>query len=195
MKISIILGHPKTGSFNHAIAETAAAALKKKGHEVFYHDLYREKFDANFTEVELTEREIGDKKIKRYCDELVASDGIIVVHPNWWGQPPAILKGWVDRVIRQGVAYRFGTNDKGEGVPIGLLRAKRAIVFNTSNTPEAREREVFGDPLDGLWKKCIFEFCGINDVRHKMFGVVIISTVEQRKAWLREVEDAVAEAF
>lgn len=55
------------------------------------------------------------------------------------GQPPAILKGWVDRVIRAGVAYEFAEGDSGEGVPIGLLKAKSALVFNTSNTLEERE--------------------------------------------------------
>ena len=70
----------------------------------------------------------------------------MIVHPNWWGQPPAILKGWVDRVFRPGIAYRFVEGDAGEGVPIGLLKASAAVVFNTSNTPDARERFAFGDP-------------------------------------------------
>ena len=54
-------------------------------------------------------------------------------------QPPAILKGWIDRVMRPGVAYEFLEGDSGEGVPNGLLKAKTALVFNTSNTPEDRE--------------------------------------------------------
>jgi len=45
--------------------------------------------------------------IKQHCEEIALVDGIVIVHPNWWGQPPAILKGWVDRVIRPGVAYEF----------------------------------------------------------------------------------------
>ena len=63
------------------------------------------------------------------------------------GQPPAILKGWIDRVIRPGVAYRFLEGDSGEGVPLGLLRAQTALVFNTANTPEDRESLVFRDRL------------------------------------------------
>jgi NAD(P)H dehydrogenase (quinone) len=54
--------------------------------------------------------------IELHCREIADVDGIIV-HPNWWGQPPAILKGWVDRVLRPGVAYRFLEGDAGEGVP------------------------------------------------------------------------------
>jgi len=45
------------------------------------------------------------------------------------------LKGWIDRIFRPGVAYEFNEGDKGEGIPVGLLKAKKAIVFNTSNTP------------------------------------------------------------
>ena len=74
-----------------------------------------------------------------------------------------MVKGWVDRVFRPGVAYEFEEDDSGEGVPIGLLRARAAVVFNTSNTPEEREQEVFGDPLETLWKTCIFDLCGVKE--------------------------------
>jgi putative NADPH-quinone reductase len=119
---------------------------------------------------------------------LIASDGIIIVHPNWWGQPPAILKGWVDRVFRAGIAYKFQEGDKGEGIPIGLLKAKAALVINTSNTPGEREEKVFGDPLESLWEKCIFELCGVKVFYRKMFRTIVTSTLEQRKSWLNEVE-------
>ena len=127
-------------------------------------------------------------EIKKHCEELRLAEGIIIVHPNWWGQPPAILKGWVDRVIRPGVAYKFLEGDKGEGVPIGLLKAKAAIIFNTSNTPETREKETFGDPLENIWKKCILEFCGVKTVHRRMFNVLIASTPQRRRTWLKEVE-------
>jgi NAD(P)H dehydrogenase (quinone) len=45
--------------------------------------------------------------------------------------PPAILKGWVDRVMRPGLAYEFLEGDSGDGVLHGRLRDRRAIVFNT----------------------------------------------------------------
>lgn len=62
------------------------------------------------------------------------------------------MKGWVDRVLREEVAYIFPKEDNGGGLPIGLLKAKAALVFNTSNTPEEREQSVFGDPLQRIWK-------------------------------------------
>ncbi len=131
----------------------------------------------------------------KHCAEISEADGIVIVHPNWWGQPPAILKGWVDRVVRPGVAYAFEESDSGEGVPIGLLKARIAMVFNTSNTKHERELKVFGDPLETLWKNCIFDLCGVKIFYRKMFEVVVASTYEQRKNWLEEVKQVVCRFF
>jgi putative NADPH-quinone reductase len=133
--------------------------------------------------------------IAGHCAEIASADGIVIVHPNWWGQPPAILKGWIDRILRPGVAYRFREGDAGEGIPEGLLGAKTAVVFTTSNTPPEREMAVFGDPLEALWKRCIFSFCGVQDCRRRNFCVVVASTDDQRNAWLKEVREIVSDAF
>jgi putative NADPH-quinone reductase len=105
------------------------------------------------------------------------------------------MKGWIDRAFRPGVAYKFEEGDGGEGVPVGLLRARTAVIFNTSNTPPERELEVFGDPLDNLWKRCIFDFCGVKNVVRETFSVIITSTPQQRAAWLRQVEQIVTANF
>ncbi len=88
--------------------------------------------------------------LQGHCREISQADGLVIVHPNWWGQPPAILKGWVDRVLRPGVAYQFLDGDGGEGVPVGLLRARAVIVFNTSNTPQPRDLVKLG-VLGSCW--------------------------------------------
>ena len=134
MKVSVILAHPKKGSFNHAIALTAVQQLQLTGHEVCFHDLYSEKFDPVLTDLEIPKNANLPEAIAGYCNEIAECDGIVIVHPNWWGQPPAILKGWIDRVIRPGIAYEFLEGDSGDGIPNGLLKARAAIVFNTSNT-------------------------------------------------------------
>ena len=195
MKISVILGHPKRGSFNHAIARAAVHALKTGGHEVAFHDLYQEAFDPVLPDVELPKTAVVPTLIMRHCDEIAAADGIVIVHPNWWGQPPAIVKGWIDRVIRPGVAYEFKEGDSGEGIPVGLLRAKSALIFNTSNTEAQREQEVFGDPLERIWKDCIFGLCGVKQVNRRTFGVMVMSTEQQREAWLDEVRETVGRCF
>ncbi|MDD1665303.1 MAG: NAD(P)H-dependent oxidoreductase [Methanomicrobiales archaeon] len=195
MKISVIVAHPHPGSFNHAIAAAVMQALREKRHDIVYHDLYGERFDPVLPFEEIPRDARLDPVIKAYCDEIAAADGIVVIHPDWWGQPPAILKGWVDRVLRPGVAYRFLEGDRGEGVPVGLLRAKAALIFNTSNTPRERELEAFGDPLGRLWKDCIFSLCGVPVIRRRMFSVVVTSTEDERRLWLEEVQRIVLRAF
>ena len=195
MKLSLILAHPDKNSFNHAIARTAAQTLTANGYDVIFHDLYDEKFDPILETAEIPKEAPLPEDIERHCRELAEADGIIMVHPNWWGQPPALLKGWIDRIIRPGVAYEFIEGDKGEGVPAGLLKAKTAVVFNTSNTEEQRELKTFGDPLQLLWKNCIFDLCGVKRFHRKMFRIIVTSSEQQRKEWLGEVRHLLTKLF
>ena len=191
MRVSIILAHPDPTSLNHALAATAAGRLRENGHEVILHDLYAEGFDPILPPGEAPRDAPLPPEIDQHCREIAAAEGIVIVHPNWWGQPPAMLKGWIDRVIRPEVAYRFLDGDAGDGVPEGLLVAGAALVFNTSNTLLERERSVFGDPLELLWKRCVFGLCGVASVYRRMFCPVVTSTLAQRRAWLDEVREAV----
>ena len=191
MKVSVILAHPHPGSFNHAIGDALMNVLQENGHTVLYHDLYAERFNPVLPFEEIPRGARLDPVIQAHCTEIAEAGGIVVIHPDWWGQPPAILKGWVDRVLRPGVAYRFLEGDQGGGVPVGLLHAKVALVFNTSNTPQEREIEAFGDPLQRLWKDCIFSLCGVPVIHRRMFSVVVTSTEEERRRWLEEVQDIV----
>ena len=176
MQVSVILAHPNPQSFNHTIADTVITELNHFGHQVAFHDLYAENFDPILGTNEIPEEASLPLALQSHCKELSTADGIIIIHPNWWGQPPAILKGWVDRVLRPGMAYKFVEGDSGEGLPIGLLKAKVGLVFNTSNTPTEREIQTFGDPLETLWKNCIFDLCGVKTFHREMFNVVITST-------------------
>ena len=195
MNILVILGHPDESSFNHAISQTITQKLKKNNHEVIFHDLYREKFPPLLEQEEIPKHGNVDSLIRKHCAELSLAEGIVIIHPNWWGQPPAILKGWIDRVFRPGVAYEFLEDDSGEGIPVGLLQARMALVFNTSNTEENRERKVFGDPLEYIWKNCVFDLCGVRKFYRKTFGIVVSSTMKERMAWLKETESVIDQYF
>jgi putative NADPH-quinone reductase len=190
MKVLVIIGHQHPGSFCHAIAVAAVEELRAAGHEVVYHDLYEERFDPILPHHEIPKEVRPDPAIQRHCDELRAADGYVVVHPNWWAMPPAVLKGWIDRVFRQGVAYEFGPN----GV-VGHLKGRTAVVFTTSNTPRDVELSWFGDPLENLWKTCIFGFCGVEKFQRRNFEPIILSTPSQRADWLAEVRQIVRQWF
>jgi NAD(P)H dehydrogenase (quinone) len=186
MKVLIILGHQRVGSFCHAIALAALEEFQAAGDDVVLHDLYAEGFDPILANAEIPKGAEQPATIARHCRELTEADTIVIVHPNWWAMPPAVLKGWLDRVLRQGVAYEFGP-----GGVIGKLAGKRAIVFTTSNTPREDELRLFGDPLENLWKTCVFGFCGVTDFVRRNFESMIMSTPQQRAGWLEEVRQIV----
>jgi hypothetical protein len=68
-----------------------------------------------------------------------------------------------------------------------MLKAGMAIVYNTSNTGAERETEVFADPLETIWKNCIFGLCGVTNFYRRMFSTVVTSTATERQHWLDEV--------
>jgi len=189
---SVILAHPNLASLNHALAGAAVDILCHLGYDVCLHDLYAEGFDPLLPAAEFPRNAALPGVIQQHCDELARAQAIVIVHPNWWGQPPAILKGWIDRVVRPGVAYRFREGDAGDGVPEGLLVARAAVVLNTSNTPPHRGRQVFGDPLERLWKDCVFGLCGVARIGRRVFGPVVTSSLETRRAWIAQAQDLIS---
>lgn len=182
-----VIAHPTSESFSHAMASAARECLQKNGYEFALHDLYAERFDPVQPTGELQNSTSTDRLVEQHCEEIARANLILVFHPNWWGQPPAVLKGWIDRVLRLNTAYGYPPGTPPEGVPIGLLKARHAFVFNTSNTPIERELEVFGDPLDLIWRRCVFPLCGVSEVTRRMYGPIAGSTVEQRTSWLADV--------
>jgi putative NADPH-quinone reductase len=171
-----IVAHPSANSFSHAMAVAAHRVLESQGYQLAVHDLYAEGFDPVQPTGESGNTVSAHELVELHCGQLARADLILVFHPNWWGQPPAILKGWIDRVFRLNTAYGYAEGTGYEGVPLGLLKARCALVFNTSNTPPQRELAVFGDPLQTLWGNCIFGLCGVSNFVRRMYGPISGST-------------------
>jgi NAD(P)H dehydrogenase (quinone) len=157
MKYLIILANPVINSFNSRIARDIRDILIKSGIDVIFHDLYEENFDPLLSLEEINRKFSFDEAIQRYSIELSEADHIIFIHPDWWGQMPAILKGWVDRVFRQGTAFEFDGPDFTEKEKIALLTGKTATVIITTD----RESETM--LIESIWKKDILAYCGIDD--------------------------------
>ncbi|MER6303308.1 NAD(P)H-dependent oxidoreductase [Kitasatospora sp. NPDC001539] len=192
-RIGVYLAHPRPGSFNHALYQAVVDELRGRGCEVRAHDLYADGFAPLLTAEETgTVTDAGataDSGLALHRAEVATLDALVLIHPNWWGMPPAVLTGWVQRVLAPGVAYKLGTAD---GEPTGLLRAGRALVLNTSDTPEAREREEFGDPLERIWTACVLPYVGVADVRRTVFRTVTDASAAQRAGWLRQAREQAA---
>lgn len=187
-----IVGSPAPGSFAHALADQASRTLAAPHGTVTKHDLYAEGFspvappDEAFTAGMGAEGAITsstDPLVRAHRREITEADHLVVAHPNWWGKPPAIVAGWIDRVLVPGVAYRLSS---GEGLPTPLLRLKGVIVLNTGDTTVEREAEVFGDPLDLIWRRCVGAYLGGTPVVRLLAGPMSSATPAEREAWLVE---------
>lgn len=172
---------------NHALAASAARGLASAGFEVAFHDLYSEGFAPAMQAEEVGTSTFADPLAARHARELAQASRIVVVHPSWFFNVPAMAKGWVDRVVREGVAFEM----RGDGV-VGLLRAESALVVTTGNAARSFEVEVLGDPLTTFWRQCVFSPAGVADVHHFAFGPVRGSSEADRRGWLERVRLAVS---
>lgn len=193
MQALVVVAHPDPASLSHALAAAVRDGCARGGARATLVDLHRDAFDPRLTADEARGRPSDDPLVLRYVAALLDADLIAVVHPNCWGAPPAIMKGWMDRVFAPGAAYTFPKGEDDGGAPAGLLRARAALVVNTSNTTAAREAATFGDPLDRIWRDCLLGYCGVPRIERRVWRVVATSTAAERELWLAETADLAEE--
>jgi putative NADPH-quinone reductase len=191
----IVIGHPAPASFNHALAEQITVTWRAAGVEVALHDLAHEGFDPRLTAEEARGAPSVDPLVRSHIATLRRSDLLAVVHPNCWGAPPAIMKGWIDRVFAPDAAYAFAKGEDQGDAPVGLLTTKVALVVNTGNTPPPREQAVFGDPLQRQWEDCVLRYCGVREVMRVLFAVVASSSAAERAQWLQQTAELARQAL
>lgn len=183
--VTLLLAHPSAESLSAALARAARAALTDADADVRMHDLYADGFDPRMPASEVGTTELADELVARYVADVLATDAFVIVHPVWFFNVPAILKGWIDRVMREGIVYEHGPTGM-----VGLLKARSALLINTANGDEELERGFGGNALVNLWERVILGSSGVTDFRRLRFGGVARSSSEVRRAWLAEVDDA-----
>ncbi len=179
----VVLCHPNRSGFNQAVAEAAAKALGAT-HMVDFIDLYQEDFNPVLPADELPRKFTFDETTQRYNALIKAAEVYVFVHPDWWGGPPALLKGFIDRVFRPGVAYEFEGYEFLSKKKTALLEGKRAFVFTTTDYPRPAKEE---DPSALIWKRNVFGYCGISDAQVHTFYDTYSSTYEARHQWITGV--------
>lgn len=135
MRVLLVYCHPCPDSFASALCEAAIKALSSRGHDVEVRRLYAEEFDPA----------LNDEARRRYYDEsfqdevvadhiasLQRAEALIFIYPTWWFGPPAMLKGWFDRVWLPGVAFRLGGSKVLQPM---LTHIERITVITTYGSP------------------------------------------------------------
>lgn len=161
MKIYILLGHPNVNSFNGRIAGAYAEYARRAGHEVRVHNLGEMQFNPilrmGYSQTQALEPDLVEAQQNiLWCDKWA------IIYPVWWGSMPALLKGFFDRTLLPGFAFKY--HDKG---PFWdkMLKGRRAELISTSDSPsfwlslKYRNSDFYSIKTATLW------FCGFSKIR------------------------------
>lgn len=137
MNVLLLIAHPCRDSFGHACAAAAAAGLRRGGHEVDVIDLYADGFRAAMSLAERiaydTDEPILDPQVADHAARLQGAAGLVFVYPNWWSGLPAILKGWLERVMVPGVGFTL--DPRTNKVRPALTHVRRIVGISTYGSP------------------------------------------------------------
>lgn len=182
----IICAHPNSQSFNKAIVDRIVKVSQKSATDTVVRDLYTLNFNPvlSWEELQAAGQGITPSEIQYEQQLITQADLITLVYPLWWMGFPAILKGYLDRVLSHGFAY------KTEGdVSVGLLHNKKMQQFITiGSNVEQYQSLGFDKSLNDCLINGLFNYCGISDVQYSLFGDIHLIDEQARSAILEQVE-------
>ena len=192
-KILLIVGHPdpEPKRFCRALADSYAEGAKSAGHQIRRVDIASLDFPLLRSQDEFKADKVP-AALKDAVDALTWSDHVVFVFPLWLGTMPALLKGFLEQVMRPGVAFAYP--EAGGGWPKTILKGRSARLVVTMGMPGFVYRLWFlGHGIAGL-RRNILGFVGIQPVRQTFYGLVEGVSDARRKAWLDEMRSLGAAA-
>ena len=184
MRILLIQAHPDKDSYNYALGNAYLKGAESSGAEVkvlVIHDL---KFDPVLHHGYRQRTELEPDLVK--AQELITwAEHLVLVYPTWWGSVPGYFKGFIDRVLLPGFAFKKRENspwwDK-------YLTGKSARIITTLDTPGWYFRIFYGNAGHVVMKKLVLNFNGIKPVRVTHIAPIRLSKPAWRHKWLLKVE-------
>ena len=142
MRALVVYAHPSPDSLTHALYEAATAALAAAGHDVVGVDLYAEELVPAMSEAERrayhSDQPIIDPTVARHAKLVRWADALVFVYPTWWMGLPAILKGWLERVLVPGVAFHLDPATNRVVSDLGAVRRVVGVTTYGSSWPAVR---------------------------------------------------------
>ena len=183
-KILIINGHPDKESFNYGLSEAYRKGADKSNAEIKEIKIRELNFNPNL--------QFGYRKRSELEPDLIESqeklkwaDHIVWFYPVWWGSVPAMMKGFLDRVLLPGFAFK-----KREGSVWWdkYLTGKTSHLICTMDQPSWYYRLIYKAPSHIAMKKLTMNFIGVKSVKITSIGPLRLSKEEFRQKWLTKVE-------
>ena len=136
MNVLMVTAHPCGDSFTHAVAAAARRGLERGAHDVTTLNLYALGFAPAMTPAERaaydTDQPLIDPLAAEHARLVQRAQMLVFVYPTWWSGPPAILRGWLERVFVPGVAFRFDARGK---VRPALTNVREIVGISTYGSP------------------------------------------------------------
>lgn len=182
-KIVVILGHPAADSLCGALAARYVQDAQAAGAEVRLLALGALQFNPVLAAGHAGAQALEPDLLAAQAD-LLWAEHLVWVYPIWWGAMPALMKGFVDRVLLPGFAFKYR---QGSSLWDKLLQGRSAELLVTMDSPPWYFRWVTRMPGHHQMKKAVLEFCGIRPVRVHSFGPVRTADAARRARWLAQV--------
>ncbi len=180
----VVYSHYNDQSFNHAIKTTFKEEAEKHGHEVDVVDLYKENFNPVFR------GEDPDETVLNHRKRIEQADMIVLIAPIWNFRMPAIMEGWIDKVLAPPWAFTFKKVVGNYGYPKGNLKSKRAQIFCTYGAPRLAITTFFLNlPIRRL-KRGVLNMCGLTKIDYRRYFAVPFVSDQKRQAYLEDVRAA-----
>lgn len=186
----VIYAHPYSKSFNHAIVESVTDSLKKSDSEYRLIDLYSDGFNPAYSTNELalfSKGQTTDELVDRYQQLLTQSERVIFVFPVWWNDVPAIIKGFIDKVMKKKFAYNVGKT----GVVGNLTHIKKVTVITTSTSPTWYLKVFSGNAVSKIFMNRTLKQLGMQNRRWINFGGIDNSSVKDRRDFLQKIQSII----
>lgn len=185
MRCLLILAHPRRDSLCGALFDAYAAGARQAGAECRVLILSEMQFDPN-VHAASPELQPLEPCLVRAQRDIAWAEHLVFVYPTWWGTFPALLKGFLDRVLTPGFAFRHVTHDRWDK----LLAGRTADLITTMDTPPLVYRLIYRAPGRQALARSTLGYCGVRTVRIETFGPVVASSAAQRSGWLERVRSS-----
>ncbi|MGB0111736.1 MAG: NAD(P)H-dependent oxidoreductase [Ilumatobacteraceae bacterium] len=194
MLVALVVAHPSPDGYCRSLAHRAEAGLRSAGHEVEVIDLYAAGFRPAMSAEERraydSDDPIIDPMVAEHAAVVQRATALVFVYPTWWSGLPAVLKGWLERVMVPGVGFRF--DERSGRVRPGLGQVRHLIGISTYGSSRTYVRLVNDNGRRTL-TRALRMSCGLR-ARPKWMALYGIdgSSDERRQAFAERVEREMA---
>lgn len=181
-KILVVLAHPQSKSYCAALGQAYVDGARSAGAQVRQINLA----DLHFNPISVGSHEKPvelEADLRQAQEDIRWAEHLVFIYPILWGTLPALLKGFIERVLTPGFAVNF---HKDSPLWDKLLKGRSARLIVTLNTPPLLYRLLFRRAGHITMKRSILEFCGIAPVRITDVGPMKNASAQQREKWIRK---------